>query len=428
MKSADQRLGNHRVGDGSRHLSIVAEVPEQNSVGYHVKDRSLSAIKPFLALSETFAQERSYRCSRQTSALQGVSVPRHGVQRELEQGAYPVRYNHSLGQEQALNTFTGLETTTPNSQRLISCGAPANDETTQSHSRVKTSSSLQDVTCTSDDHAQAFSQSNIPQIVQNQHSFRTRLHMNSCRNPSNHYNMYSNSMQPAPYDYRSQSAQSTSAWSYPPLDPWVSQESANAASAMSISIINATIGPRQGRRRQAQDCTNVANILDTVSSPVGSSKYYCTFQDCPGRFDELRKWKRHERDTHAPVSIYICNLTEPSQLNGLACQVCNIDVVGLCCPHRIPKCIRGGTYSRAFPRKECLQRHLKQQHRLPPGESKHIANRSRIENVLGDRELTCFFCWAKHDNWKSRANHVGAHIEDGETKVQWNANVASIFG
>lgn len=186
--------------------------------------------------------------------------------------------------------------------------------------------------------------------------------------------------------------------------------------------------PRQGRRRQAQSAIGGNETSCSEGSKVHNSKYYCTFRNCPASFGQLQQWKRHERDTHAPRDFWICNLSQPADLNGAVCAICGFDTNGPSCPHRIPQCLRKGITQRVFGRGDHFRRHLRKQHKLANERSVVVATSSRMENKLGFRELTCFFCWKTHSDWEARSNCVAAHIAMGMTKAQWDVNVASVYG
>ncbi|KAF2478060.1 uncharacterized protein BDR25DRAFT_365080, partial [Lindgomyces ingoldianus] len=208
-------------------------------------------------------------------------------------------------------------------------------------------------------------------------------------------------------------------------DATFSSSSRSSSSQASIDSTNSR-GPRRGRKRQREhSMKDITNILREPSDPY--KIYQCTF--CTSDFSQKYDWRRHEESVHFPQKEWVCIPDGPTYdlaEGGIRCAFCDEnepsnDHFDL---HNCAACISAPRFQQTFTRKDKLQQHLVQVHRLAQFSKTTQSWHRPIERKI---TLACGLCGSVLADWQTRADHIASHFSDGVGMDLWLSDPGGIM-
>ncbi|ORY00605.1 hypothetical protein BCR34DRAFT_109175 [Clohesyomyces aquaticus] len=193
-------------------------------------------------------------------------------------------------------------------------------------------------------------------------------------------------------------------------DTAFSSNSGSSSSKASIDSANSR-GPRRGRKRQRGASQGTLAIL--LRKPSEPSKIYqCTF--CTTDFTQKYDWRRHEESVHFPQKEWVCIPDGPADDasgGGKRCVFCQLQDPSSDHfeEHNCSSCISAPRARRTFTRKDKLQQHLIQVHRLDQCSEITKGWHRPVERSV---TLACGFCGIILPDWPVRVDHIASHFND----------------
>lgn len=162
-------------------------------------------------------------------------------------------------------------------------------------------------------------------------------------------------------------------------------------------------------------------------------KYFCTWPDCPKRFQDEYGWSRHEEAIHYVPYHWICcpDEKESYRRSFIKCWIClepKASHSHIREHNEFEACRNKDTESRTFLRRDHLWNHIQSTHlkaHPKPSGLSFMTLYWRCDNPsLSPDALYCGFCAKTFSTWISRKIHVGDHLESNdncgpEYKKQW---------